>query len=100
MGCMQEHILACMVEGIQVRIPVGILACMPVVGTQARMAVVHTLVVAHIPVGMVVARKQVGMVAHIQVWCCSSDCWNIPPIGAPSCIEEATRHKFPVVFSL
>lgn len=72
------------------QLAVGIQACMAlVVGTQVR-----------IQARMAVVRKQARMVAHIRVGYCSSDCWSIPPIGVPSCIEEATRRKFLVVFSL
>jgi len=115
-----------MLEGILEGILVGTLACRLVgtqVGTQEGKAVVLAGIPEHMAVGMlvgipegmavvvllgtlawtrtlVVAHKPVGTVAHIQAWYCSSGCWCIQPIVALSCIEEATRHKFPVVFSL
>ena len=100
----RAHTQVCMLEGTLERI----LAL--AVGTQVHiLALVGSKQVEGRQVCKLVAGRQVlvhtllGTMAvghNIQMSCPSHDCQSIPPIGVLSCIEEATRHLFLVVFSL
>jgi hypothetical protein len=93
---MLEGMQACKLVGKLEGMQVGMQACKLVVGIQARMAVgrqVCTLV------GKLAVRIQACMVARSRLSYSSFFRRSNPSTGAPSCIEEATWHLFPVVFS-
>ncbi len=100
--CILEHMV--LVVGKLERILARKQACILVVGTQEHMVVgklehtpAYILERMEQAVGRLVCKPvvhtQVDMVGHsIQMRCSRNDCRNIPPIGALSCTEEATRH--------
>jgi hypothetical protein len=92
--CMAERILVGMAERILVGRAEGMDGMVPVAGTQVCMAQAAGILVCKPEAGKLVdmaARILVDMPARLRMNDSSHDCRNIPPIGALSCTEEATR---------